>query len=254
MKKINSPAELKALQEEVRGRVSADSPCIAICAGTGCLAYGTQKLVDKFREEIAGRNLGGKISVRTTGCHGFCERGPMAVIHPDKVFYQRIKLEDVPEIIEKTVQNGEVIDRLLYKDPVTKEKFVYEHDVPFYKKQMRLVFGMNGLIEPTSIEDYLAIGGYSALAKALGGMAPQAVVDEVIAANLRGRGGGGFPAGWKWDATRKAEGEPKYVICNADEGDPGGMRVDQDQRDNQRVDGERLDHGETDEQGHGDFT
>jgi NADH-quinone oxidoreductase subunit F len=221
MKKINSPAELKTLQEEIKARVKPDQPCIAICAGTGCLAYGTQKLVDRFREEIAGRNLDQKISLRTTGCHGFCERGPMAVIYPEKIFYQQIKLDDVADIIEKTLQNGEIIDRLLYQDPVTKEKIVYEHDVPFYKKQMRLVFGMNGLIEPTSVEDYLAIGGYGALAKVLGGMAPQAVVDEVISANLRGRGGGGFPAGWKWDATRKAEGDPKYVICNADEGDPG---------------------------------
>ena len=125
------------------------------------------------------------------------------------------------DILDKTVQKGEVLDHLLIKDPASGEKIVHEHDVPFYKKQMRLVFGMNGLIEPTSIEDYLAIGGYSALAKALGAMQPQAVIDEVIAANLRGRGGGGFPTGWKWDATRKAEGDPKYVICNADEGDPG---------------------------------
>ncbi len=221
MKKIKSAAELKQLQEEAKKRIDPEKPCIAFCTGTGCLAYGTQKLVDKFREEIENRNLGEQIYIRKTGCHGFCERGPMAVIYPKKIFYQQIKIDDVTEIIEKTLLKGEIIDRLVYKDPATKKKIALEEDVPFYKKQMRLVFGMNGLIEPTSIEDYLAIGGYSALAKALEGMKPREVIDEVIAANLRGRGGGGFPAGWKWDATRKAEGDPKYVICNADEGDPG---------------------------------
>ena len=221
MKKINSPAELQKLQEEAKQRVDPEKPCIAFCTGTGCLAYGTQKLVDKFREEIDSRNIGDQVYIRNTGCHGFCERGPMAVIYPKKIFYQQIKMDDVPDIIEKTLLNGEVIDRLLYKEPATKKRIALEEEVPFYKKQMRLVFGMNGLIEPTSIEDYLAIGGYSALAKALGKMKPREVIDEVIAANLRGRGGGGFPAGWKWDSTSKAEGEPKYVICNADEGDPG---------------------------------
>jgi NADH-quinone oxidoreductase subunit F len=221
MKKINSPAELQKLQEEAKQRIDPEKPCIAFCTGTGCLAYGTQKLVDKFREEINSRNIGDQVYIRNTGCHGFCERGPMAVIYPKKIFYQQIKMDDVPEIIEKTLLNGEVIDRLLYKEPATKKRIALEEEVPFYKKQMRLVFGMNGLIEPTSIEDYLAIGGYSALAKALSKMKPREVIDEVIAANLRGRGGGGFPAGWKWDSTSKAEGEPKYVICNADEGDPG---------------------------------
>ena len=221
MKKINSAADLKQLQEEVKKRTDPEKPCIALCTGTGCLAYGTQKLVDRFREEIQTRNLQDQVTIRTTGCHGFCERGPMAVIHPKKVFYQQIKLDDIPDIIEKTVLNDEVINRLLYKDPQTKKRIALEEDVPFYKKQMRLVFGMNGLIEPTSIEDYLSIGGYSALAKALSSMKPQGVIDEMIAANLRGRGGGGFPAGWKWDATAKADGDPKYVICNADEGDPG---------------------------------
>ncbi len=221
MKKIKSPADLTKLQEAAKQRFDPENPCIAFCTGTGCLAYGTQKLVDTLKEEIANRNLDDRVYVRESGCHGFCERGPMAVIYPQKIFYQKIKLEDVPDIIEKTILKGEVIDRLLYKDPVTKAKIAKEDEVPFYKKQMRLVFGMNGLIEPTSIEDYLGIGGYSALAKALHQMQPQEVIDEVIAANLRGRGGGGFPTGWKWDATRKADGDPKYVICNADEGDPG---------------------------------
>ncbi len=220
MKKIKSPGDLLALQQKIKERIDPEKPCIAICTGTGCMAYGTQKLVDRFKQEIKERNLEDKISIRTTGCHGFCEKGPMVVIHPQKIFYQRIKVDQAADIIEKTVLNGEIIDRLLYKDPVTKDKITHENEVPFYGKQMRLVFGMNGLIEPDSIEDYIGIGGYEALAKALE-MKPEDVIKEVIDSKLRGRGGGGFPTGWKWDATRKAEGEPKYVICNADEGDPG---------------------------------
>jgi NADH-quinone oxidoreductase subunit F len=221
MKKLKSPKELAGLQETLRKARDPKKPCIVICAGTGCLAYGTQKLIDNFRAEIAKQKLEGKVDVRTSGCHGFCERGPLVVIHPKGIFYQRVKIDDAAEIIAKTVLKDEIIDRLVYRDPVTKEKILHEHEVPFYQKQTRIIFGMNGQIDPKSIEDYLAIGGYSALAKALSGMKPEGVIQEIIKANLRGRGGGGFPTGWKWDSTRKATGEPKYVICNADEGDPG---------------------------------
>ncbi len=221
MKKLKSAKELASLQDALRKARDPKKPCVVICAGTGCLAYGTQKLIDNFRSEIAKQKLEGTIDVRTSGCHGFCERGPLVVIRPKGIFYQRVKLDDAAEIIAKTVLKDEIIDRLVYRDPVTKEKILHEHDVPFYKKQTRLIFGMNGQIDPTSIDDYLAIGGYSALAKALAGMKPEGVVEEIVKANLRGRGGGGFPTGWKWDSTRKAKGEPKYVICNADEGDPG---------------------------------
>jgi NADH-quinone oxidoreductase subunit F len=221
MKKLRSAKELAGLQDALRKGRDPKKPCIVICAGTGCLAYGTQKLIDNFRSEIAKQKLEGSIDVRTSGCHGFCERGPLVVIHPKGIFYQRVKLDDAAEIIAKTVLKDEIIDRLVYRDPVTKEKILFEHEVPFYKKQTRLIFGMNGQIDPANIDDYLAIGGYSALAKALAGMKPEGVVEEIIKANLRGRGGGGFPTGWKWDSTRKAKGEPKYVICNADEGDPG---------------------------------
>ena len=221
MKKLRFAQELASLQDKLRKARDPNKPCIVICAGTGCLAYGTQKLIDNFRDEIKKQKLEGAVEVRTSGCHGFCERGPLVVIHPKQIFYQRVKLDDAAEIITKTVLKDEIIDRLLYRDPVTKEKILYEHDVPFYKKQMRLIFGMNGQIDPSSIDDYLAIGGYSALAKAFTGKKPEEIIQDIIKANLRGRGGGGFPTGWKWDSTRKAKGEPKYVICNADEGDPG---------------------------------
>lgn len=221
MKKINSPNELSSLQEEIRNSRDPNKPCITICAGSGCLAFGTQKLIDGFKAEVEAKNLSDTVDVRTSGCHGFCERGPLVVIQPKGIFYQRVGLDDAAEIIEKTVLNDELIDRLVYTDAASGEAILLEHDVPFYSKQMRLVFGMNGQIDPTSLEDYLAIDGYSALGKVLGGVKPEDVIEEVIQANLRGRGGGGFPTGWKWDATRKAEGTPKYVICNADEGDPG---------------------------------
>ncbi len=220
MSKIKSFDELKNVQKKFKAGRDPKKPSVTICGGTGCLAYGTQKLIDSFREELAKRNLTDKIDFRTSGCHGFCERGPMVVVGPENIFYQRVGLGDAAEIIDKTLLKGEVIDRLLYVDPATGEKIVHEENVPFYKKQTRLVFGLNFKIDPEKLEDYLAIDGYSALGKALT-MKPEEIIQEVIKANLRGRGGGGFPAGWKWDETRKAEGEPKYVICNADEGDPG---------------------------------
>jgi NADH-quinone oxidoreductase subunit F len=221
IKKISSVEALHGLQEEIKQQAQTEKACITICTGTGCLAYGTQKLVDAFAAEIETQQLHDKVALRTSGCHGFCERGPMVVVHPQNIFYERVKLADAPKIIEQTVKNGETVDHLLYKDPVTGDKIVHENEVPFYKKQMRLVFGMNGQIDPTRLEDYLAIDGYSAMAKALSETKPEAIIETIKTAHLRGRGGGGFPTGWKWEATRNAEGDPKYIICNADEGDPG---------------------------------
>jgi NADH:ubiquinone oxidoreductase subunit F (NADH-binding)/(2Fe-2S) ferredoxin/Pyruvate/2-oxoacid:ferredoxin oxidoreductase delta subunit len=221
MKKVKTPQDLKSLQEEIQNSRDPEKPCITICAGTGCVTYGSQKLVDNFRAEIEKQNLNGKVEVRASGCHGFCERGPLVVINPQNIFYQRVGLDDAEEIIKQTVLNGQIIDRLLYIDPVTQEKILHEDEIPFYKKQMRLVFGMNGNIDPNSLEDYLAIGGYSALIKVLNGMEPEAIIEEIKTAGLRGRGGGGFSMGLKWEATRNAPGLPKYIICNADEGDPG---------------------------------
>ena len=156
-----------------------------------------------------------------TGCHGFCEKGPLVVIHPQKILYQTVKPENAQEIFQETILKGKIIESLLYAHPTTGEKITHEEDVPFYKRQMRIIFGNNGSIDPTSLEDYIAVGGYGALPKALLSMTPEAVIKEVKEANLRGRGGGGFPAGVKWESCRKAHGETKYVICNADEGDPG---------------------------------
>jgi NADH-quinone oxidoreductase subunit F len=221
LKKLGSTQELAALRESIVSQRDPERLCITICSGTGCHAYGCEKVTAAFQQEIKQQGLSDKVDIRTTGCHGFCERGPLVVIRPKDIFYQRVRVKDVPEIISETVLKGKIIDRLLYSDPNTGQKIVSEHEVPFYKKQKRLVFGGNGYIDPTSIDDYLAVGGYQALAKALSEMSPEEVIGEVKKSGLRGRGGGGFPTGVKWESCRKAEGDTRYVICNADEGDPG---------------------------------
>jgi NADH-quinone oxidoreductase subunit F len=199
-----------------------DKPCITVCNGTGCQAYGSKSVVAAFQDEVRKQNLDAKVDVKAIGCPGFCERGTLVVIKPKNIFYQRVRVKDVPEILSETIGKGNVISRLCYTDRATNAKIEKEGEVPFYKGQMRLIIGNNGLIDPTSIEDYLAIGGYSALLRALK-MTPEQIIDEVKKSGLRGRGGAGFPTGSKWETTRKAHGEPKYVICNADEGDPGAF-------------------------------
>ncbi|MBI4188551.1 MAG: SLBB domain-containing protein, partial [Chloroflexi bacterium] len=194
---------------------------VTVCGGTGCHAHGCEKVAAAFRQEIAQQNLAGKVDLRITGCHGFCERGTLVVVKPQDIFYQRVKERDVPAILADTVVKGNVIERLLFTDLATKEKITHELEIPFYKKQNRIVFGNNGSIDPNVIDDYLAVGGYAALAKALQGMSPDQIIDQVKKSGLRGRGGGGFPTGIKWESTRRAHGDTKYVICNADEGDPG---------------------------------
>ncbi|NIA18895.1 MAG: 4Fe-4S dicluster domain-containing protein [Xanthomonadaceae bacterium] len=220
MKRIQSAQELEAYRQECMAVRDPQRTVITICTGTGCQAHGCSKVVDAMQLELDKQGLD-QVEVKATGCHGFCERGPLVVIHPQGVFYNKVKVDDVPDIIARTVQKGEVIESLLYALPATKEKISLEQDVPFYKLQKRIIFGSNGLIDPTSIDDYLAIGGYQALAKALSGMTPDGVLAEVKSSGLRGRGGGGFPTGRKWESTKNVDSEVKYVICNADEGDPG---------------------------------
>jgi len=218
--KLKSVGELETLRKSITGKRDPKKAVITVCNGTGCHAHGCQAVTAAFQDEVKKQKLQNKVDIRATGCHGFCERGPLVVIKPKDIFYQRVRVKDVPEILTETVGRGNVIERMLYTDRQSGKKITREGDVPFYKLQKRLVFGNNGLIDPTSLEDYLAVGGYAALAKALK-MTPEAIIAEVKKAGLRGRGGGGFPTGNKWESTRKAKGETKYVICNADEGDPG---------------------------------
>jgi len=221
MPRINSPAELEELRKGILSKRDPNKPCITLCSGTACHASGSEEVAASIEEEIKKQGLSAKVDFRKTGCHGFCEKGPIIVIHPEKICYLQIEPKDVPEIISQTIKEKKVIERLLYTDPGTNEKIIHEFEIPFYKNQERLVFGSNGEIDPASIDDYLALGGYSALAKALSQMTSEQVLEEVKKSNLRGRGGGGFPAGRKWEECRNAPGEIKYVIVNADEGDPG---------------------------------
>jgi NADH:ubiquinone oxidoreductase subunit F (NADH-binding)/NAD-dependent dihydropyrimidine dehydrogenase PreA subunit/(2Fe-2S) ferredoxin len=221
MSRLKKPADLKKLKKEVIAQRNAKKTWLAVCAGTGCRAYGAEALADSFEEEIETRGLGDTIGVRRTGCHGFCERGPLVVIQPEDNCYLGAQPKNVPAIIDKLTTGEGNVDRLLYLDEESGKRISRLNEIPFYKHQKRILLENNVLIDASNILDYIAVGGYSALAKVLSGMAPEEVLKEVTEANLRGRGGGGFPAGWKWETTRDAEEEPKYVIVNADEGDPG---------------------------------
>jgi NADH:ubiquinone oxidoreductase subunit F (NADH-binding)/(2Fe-2S) ferredoxin/Pyruvate/2-oxoacid:ferredoxin oxidoreductase delta subunit len=221
--KLSSVKELENLRNEILAGRAPDKPCIAVCGGPGCLAKQCLQVRDEFIREISAKGLMSTVDIRTTGCHGYCERGPIALIFPQGIFYQRLSVDDVARIVEETIINNRIIARLLYTDIETHESTEKEEEVPFYKKQNRVILGNNRMIDPHSIEDYLAIGGYSALGKVLGSMKPQEVLDAIKKSGLRGRGGGGFHTGRKWESTRDAPGDIKYVICNADEGDPGAF-------------------------------
>lgn len=223
MRRVHSQQELEALRKEILKSRDPNQVSVAICTGTGCRALGCMNVVSTFKQEIEKAGIGDKVGIRTIGCPGFCEQGPLVVIYPKGIFYQRVQIEDVPDIVDMTLKDDKVVDRLLYTHPQTKNVAIYEKDVPFYNLQKRLIIGNNGLIDPTSLEDYLFIGGYEALTKALFSMKPEEIVDEIKKSGLRGRGGGGFPTGRKWESCRNAPGDKKYVICNADEGDPGAF-------------------------------
>jgi len=221
MSRIETPADLSKLREQILARRHAKQTWLAVCAGTGCRAYGAESLANSLEKEIEQRGLSDKVGVRRTGCHGFCERGPLVVIQPSDVCYVGTQEKNIPAIVDKLADGGGTVDKLLYQDEESGKKLTHLEEIPFYKYQKRVLLENNVKIDASNILDYIAVGGYSALAKALSGMTPEAVLNEVKAANLRGRGGGGFPAGRKWETTKKAHGEPKYVIVNADEGDPG---------------------------------
>ena len=196
---------------------------IRICAGTACHASGRIAIREAIKDELAARGLTDEVAVVETGCHGFCEQGPIVVLRPSGVFYPRLKPQHIPSVIEASVVGDGVVEKLLYKDPATGLPIAHEKDIPFYALQRRVVLALNGKIDPFSIDDYLAHGGYTALAKVLKEDDPEGVVAEVERAGLRGRGGAGFPAGKKWRYCRANPGEKHFVICNADEGDPGAF-------------------------------
>lgn len=223
MNRLNSPEALETLRKSITESRDHNRPCIAICGGTGCLALRAADVIDGFRREIQERGLDTKVDLRITGCPGFCERGPLVVIEPENILYQRVRDKDVGQIISQTIEKGSIIEGLLYREPETGKKITQEGDIPFYRKQKRLLLGDNSRIDPGNIEDYLALGGYSALSNVLFNMSSEEIIEEVKKSGLRGRGGGGFPTGVKWESCRRAQGDTRYVICNCDEGDPGAF-------------------------------
>ncbi len=223
MNKIKNIDELGKIKTEIIKNLSPETPCIIISCGTCGQARGALKIVEAFRDAIKKLETIQElpIQLRITGCHGFCEVEPNIIIEPEGIFYVKLKPEDAEIIIKETIINKKIIDRLLYVDPVTGKKIAYKKDIPFYKYQNQLISGNNSLIDPTKIDDYIAIDGYKGLAKVLTDMSPEDVISEGKKSGLRGRGGAGFPTGLKWEICRASKGETKYVICNADEGDPG---------------------------------
>jgi len=221
MTRLNSYRELEHLRQRFREQRQNITTTVMVCGGTGCRTSNSQAVIDAVRDELSGQGLDDSVRLCVTGCHGFCEQGPVIIIEPGNIFYCHVSPEDAFEIVYQTVMKGELIERLLYEDPVSGERFKTEAEIPFYKAQDRRILSQNRLVDPCSIEDYIVAGGYSALPRVLNGIAPEEIVNEIKSAGLRGRGGGGFPTGRKWADCMKAPGDEKYVICNADEGDPG---------------------------------
>ena len=225
---INTKQELlqkiEVCSEQINDKFSGKGGkrSIVICGGTGCLSSDAQAILEKFQELIPAKGIDAKVSVNQVGCFGFCSQGPFVKIFPEDTLYRGVQVADVEEIIEKDLLNGEIVERLLYVDPVTKEKIQKQDEITFYKKQVRVALHGCGVINPENIEEALGYGAYKGLLRALS-MTQQEVIDEVLAAGLRGRGGGGFPTGRKWQFALNQNSAEKYVVCNGDEGDPGAF-------------------------------
>jgi len=225
MTRLASANELAEVRERMLAGGNGSRPTISVCGGTGCRVYGSEQVWGAFRQELEaqGANLLLEYDIKVTGCHGFCEKGPLVVIRPQGILYTHVRVQDVPEIVRETILGGRVVERLLYHDPQTGAPIEQEEEVPFYKNQLRLILNLNGQIDPFQIDEYIAAGGYAALARVLAEMTPEQVIAEVRAAGLRGRGGAGFSTATKWELCRRnvlATGSG-YIVCNADEGDPG---------------------------------
>lgn len=223
LEEINNIRETKRRELDLRVNTSADTreKHILVCHGTGCTSSKSPKILENFRKIIEEKNIE-NVRVIQTGCFGLCAKGPIVIIRPEDVFYAMVKPEDCEEIIEKHIQNGEIVERLLCKD-IDNSVVKKLDELTFYKKQKRIALKNCGVIDPENIDEYIAFDGYKALQKVLFEMSPDDVINEVSNSGLRGRGGAGFPTGKKWSFTKMAEGDQKYVVCNADEGDPGAF-------------------------------
>lgn len=221
MRRVRSLKDLENWRDHILLKQKRYGMIVSVCGGTGCQAYDCQKVKAAFKKEL--RGMEEKVALKVTGCPGFCERGPLVTIFPQNIFYQKVKPEDVSEIVSETIRNGKKVERLLFQDSHDHRKITFVNDIPFYRSQMRLLLSRNDLIDPNRIEDYIAIGGYQSLAKALFQMNSDLIIEEMKTSGLRGRGGAGYPTGRKWEDCKKESGTTKYVICNCDEGDPGAF-------------------------------
>ncbi len=229
MARIKSLEELNRIKERLIGKTSLEPGVskyrytILFCAGAGCISSGSEAVSVALIEQIKKRKLNKEIRVVETGCIGACELGPIMVVHPEGILYQRLKPKDMREIVEKHLVKNKLVRRLLYKDPATGKTIPRLSEIDFFKYQQKIVLSNCGIIDPVSIEEYIAHDGYQALSKCLLSMTPEEVIEEVKSSGLKGRGGAGFSTGLKWQFTRQAKGDVKYVVCNADEGDPGAF-------------------------------
>lgn len=221
MKRLRTIEELASLRKRLEEGLNTGKRTIKLCCGTGCVASGSLKVLEVLKKEVVARGVDAEIEA--TGCQGLCQKGPLMVVEPDGYFYQKVQGPHIPKIIGNTIIAGFPVRELLYRDSIMKAPVKNVNDVPFYKKQMRVVLRNNGRIEPTSIYHYIAVGGYKALEKALSRMTPDEVLQEIEKANIRGRGGAGFPTGKKWGYAKRAPGNIKFVVANGDEGDPGAF-------------------------------
>lgn len=220
---LKSLEELKKLQKDFQEDLRKIKRQILVCGGTGCISSGCREVQNALKEELINNNLENEVEIVETGCHGFCEKGPIVIVYPEKIFYCEVSAEDIKELVETQLIEGKILERLLYRNPISEENIFYCNDIDFYSKQQKLVLNNCGEINPQNIKDYIVRGGYQALGQVLTERKPQEVIDEVKQSSLRGRGGGGFPTGLKWQFARDSKGSKKYVICNADEGDPGAF-------------------------------
>jgi len=219
---VSAPAPGDGVRVEVTGGRDGRRR-VSVCAGTACVFAGSLKIRDAFVEELAAAGLADEVEVRISGCHGLCSQGPIAVVSDDETYYPRLTLRDVQQVVSEHLVGGTPVEKLLYVDPETGERVRCAHDIPFYRQQRRIALRDVGVIDPESLDEFLARGGYEAARTALTTMTPEGIIEEILASGLRGRGGAGFPTGLKWKFARASEGEVKYIICNGDEGDPGAF-------------------------------
>ncbi len=234
MTAIKSPQELVSLKDKMVSAINKGCTRVLVCGGTGCMANGAPEIYAALKSEMEKKDIPllvdfldnkneSNVKLGYSGCPGFCQVGPIVRILPADIMYVHVAPEDAAEIVDQTIINGSIVDRLLYKDAVTGKTFEKKDEIPFYVDQVNIVLADSGIIEPSDIREYISQDGYRALAEAIFGLTPEAVVAEVKESGLRGRGGGGFPTGRKWELTQKVQNAKKYVVCNADEGDPGAF-------------------------------